>query len=77
MTPWDTNWDPYDALKTAEHNITECVKAINHGSEIMKDLASKYNHQQEVIQQLMFDNRRLNQQINNLRSIVEQIRSSQ
>ena len=74
MDDWNTDWDPYEALRTAEHNIAECVRAINQGSEIMKELANKYNHQQEVIQQLMFQNRKLNQLIGQLRMEVETIR---
>lgn len=61
---FNTDWDPYEALKTAEHNVGECIRAINHGSEIMKDLAKKYNHQQEVIQQLMFQNNKMQGALN-------------
>lgn len=60
---WNTGWDPYDALKTAEHNIHQLILAANNSTEVMKDLANKYNHQQEVIQQLMFQNRKLNNQL--------------
>lgn len=46
----------------------ECARAINNGSEIMKELAAKFNHQQEVIQQLQFNNRKLQQLVESLRS---------
>ena len=36
----------------------------------MKDLANKYNHQQEVIQQLQFNNRKLQQMVDALRHEV-------
>lgn len=64
---WNTGFDPYEELMLAKQNIQQCAIAINHGSEIMKDLANKYNHQQEVIQQLMFQNKKLHNQIENLR----------
>ena len=62
---WNTGWDPHQALLNCENNIHQCAVAINHGTEVMKDLANKYNHQQEVISQLMFQNRKLNGMINN------------
>ena len=48
----------------------QCAAAINHGTEVMKELANKYNHQQEVIQQLQFNNRKLQQMIDALRHEV-------
>ena len=61
---WNTGWDPHQALLQCEQNILQCAGAINNGTEVMKDLANKYNHQQEVIQQLMFNNRKLTGQLN-------------
>lgn len=63
---FNTGWDPYSALIMCEQNIQQCAMAINQGTEVMKDLANKYNHQQEVIQQLMFQNRKLQQMINTM-----------
>jgi hypothetical protein len=60
----NTGWDPHQALLQCEQNILQCAGAINSGTEVMKDLANKYNHQQEVIQQLMFNNRKLSGQLN-------------
>lgn len=73
---WNTNWDPYQALKDCEHNVHQCVLAINHTTEVLKDLASKYNHQQEVISQLMFQNRKLNQNLNQAIVELENLRNS-
>jgi len=70
-----TDFDPYDALIQCQSNINQCAVAINHGTEIMKDLAQKYNHQQEVIQQLQFHNRRLTAQVNQLMNQISEIRS--
>jgi uncharacterized protein YajQ (UPF0234 family) len=50
----------------------QCAGAINHGTEVMKELAAKYNHQQEVIQQLQFNDRKLQQLIDALRHQVIQ-----
>jgi hypothetical protein len=69
---FNTGWDPHTSLLQCEQNILQCANAINHGTEIMKDLASKYNHQQEVIQQLQFNNRKLQQMVDALRHEVVQ-----
>ena len=60
---WNTGWDPHHALLQCEQNILQCATAINNGSEVMKDLGGKYRHQQEVIQQLQFNNRKLQQMV--------------
>ena len=69
---WNTGWDPHQALLQCEQNILQCANAINNGSEIMKELAAKYNHQQEIIQQLQFNNRKLQQMVDALRHEVIQ-----
>jgi Mg2+ and Co2+ transporter CorA len=69
---FNTGWDPHQALLQCEQNLMQCAAAINHGSEIMKELANKYNHQQEVIQQLQFNNRKLQQMVDALRHEVIQ-----
>lgn len=56
---FNTGWDPHTALIQCQNNIQQCAIAINTGSELMKELGYKYNHQQEVIQQLMFQNNKL------------------
>ena len=56
----NTGWDPHQELITAVHNIGQLVLAVQNGSEIMKELANKYQHQQQIIEQLMSQNRRLN-----------------
>ena len=58
---FNTGWDPHQELLTCVHNIGQIVLAVQNGTEVMKELANKYNHQQQVIEQLMFQNRRLNQ----------------
>lgn len=67
---FNTGWDPHTALLMCENNIQQCAIAINQGTEVMKDLANKYNHQQEVIQQLMFQNNKLQKMIELLKHQV-------
>jgi len=69
---FNTGWDPHQALLQCEQNILQCAGAINHGTEIMKDLAAKYNHQQLIIEQLQFNNRKLQQIVDSLRHEVVQ-----
>lgn len=67
---WNTGWDPHTALLMCENNIQQCAIAINQGTEVMKEIAAKCNHQQEVIQQLMFNNRKLTGQVNTQHSQI-------
>ena len=70
MEDFNTNWDPYEELMAHRNNIQQCALAINTSSELMKELGQKYQHQQEVIQQLMFQNKKLQQMIEVLKSQV-------
>jgi hypothetical protein len=72
----NTGWDPHQELITCVHNISQLVLAVQNGSEIMKELANKYTHQQQVIEQLMFQNRRLNQLLEIQRIEMSRIRES-
>jgi len=71
MTPFDSDWDPYEELIKCQHNIEQCALAINTGSEIVEDLSQKYQHQQQVIEQLMFQNRKLQQMLTVLKTQLE------
>lgn len=77
MNEFNTGWDPYEELMQHRHNIEQLVLAINQGSELMKELGHRYNHQQEVIQQLMFQNRKLTTDVTNLRIQVENLKNNQ
>ena len=70
---FNTGWDPHQALLNCENNIHQCAVAINNGTEVMKELASKYNHQQEVISQLMFQNRKLANQITHQNTQIQNL----
>lgn len=37
------NYDPYEELEVAKHNINELIKAINHYSELLKELGNQHN----------------------------------
>jgi hypothetical protein len=67
----NTGWDPHQELLTCVHNIGQLVLAVQNGSEIMKELANKYNHQQQVVEQLMFQNRKLTETLTNQRITLE------
>ena len=68
---FNTGWDPHQELLNCVHNIGQLVLAVQNGSEIMKELANKYQHQQQVIEQLMFQNRKLNETLTNQRITLE------
>ena len=38
----DPNYNPYDELEIAKHNINELIKAINHYSELLKELGQQH-----------------------------------
>ncbi|CAB4178735.1 hypothetical protein UFOVP1634_25 [uncultured Caudovirales phage] len=61
---WNTGWDPHQSLVRSEHNIIQCAQAINSNNDSLKILTAKINHQQEVIQQLMFNDKKVSQQLN-------------
>lgn len=73
---FNTGWDPYEELMLARNNIQQCAVAINHSTEVMKDLANKYNHQQEVINQLMFQNRKLNDNISRMMTELQVLKAT-
>ena len=68
---FNTGWDPHQELLNCVHNIGQVVLAVQNGSEIMKEMAGKINHQQQVIEQLMFQNRKLNETLTNQRITLE------
>lgn len=39
----DPNYDPFEELEIAKHNIGELIKAINHYSELLKELSDHHN----------------------------------
>jgi hypothetical protein len=67
----NTGWDPHQELLNCVHNVGQLVLAVQNGSEIMKEIASKITHQQQVIEQLMFQNRKLNETLTNQRITLE------
>ena len=67
----NTGWDPHQELLNCVHNVGQLVLAVQNGSEIIKEIAGKISHQQQVIEQLMFQNRKLNETLTNQRITLE------
>lgn len=75
----NTGWDPHQELITAVHNIGQLALATQSNSKNVKELINNSQQQQQVIEQLMFQSRRLNHlieiqriEINRLREQLEQ-----
>ena len=68
-----TGWDPYQSLLQCENNVQQCALAINRGSQITKDIIDKTRHQQEVIEQLIFQNNKLRTQVDQHQRLLDQI----
>jgi len=64
---WNTGWDPYQELLQAKANIHQLAAAYNAHQDTINRLTRDYKHQQEVIQQLMFQNQKLNELIKTAR----------
>lgn len=56
---FDTNWDPYEHLIQCQENINQLAIAFNGNSGTVQELNRALRHQQEVIQQLVLQNRKL------------------
>lgn len=76
MSEWDTGWDPYEELMLHRNNIQQLALAVNTGSELMKELGAKYNHQQELIVQLMFQNKKLTADLARLTTELQMLKVS-
>ena len=61
MREWDTNWDPYEQLLICSNNIQQLAAAYNSQQEQLNETRALSTHQQEVIQQLVQQNNKLNQ----------------
>lgn len=60
---WDPDFDPYEQLMLAHDNINHLAAAFNNQHSALEILKGQYNHQQEVIKQLIFQNQKLNELI--------------
>ena len=60
---FDTNWDPYEHLIQCQENINQLAIAFNTNTANHKHHDVVISHQQEVIQQLMFQNKKLSEAI--------------
>jgi hypothetical protein len=48
----DPNYDPYQQLEIAKHNITELIKGFNDQSEIFKEFVEQHNAMVMVVKDL-------------------------
>lgn len=60
---WEPDFDPYEQLMLAHDNIGQLAAAFNNQHSALEVLRGQYNHQQEVIKQLIFQNQKLNELI--------------
>ena len=58
---FDPDFDPLRDLTEARYNIQQLIIAVTAFDNKITQLESAQRHQQEVIQQLMFQNQKLNQ----------------
>lgn len=62
----NTGFDPLQTLLQCENNIQQMALAINDGSDIVQELGKNYLEHQRAIQHLMFQNKKLQSQIDAL-----------
>lgn len=77
MSEFNTDWDPYQELMTHKHNIEQLVMAVQHGSELMKEMGQRLQHQQQVIEQLQFHNQRLNRRLDQVLNELKLMKTDQ
>jgi hypothetical protein len=58
---WNTGWDPYKSLVNSENNIQQLALAVTDQQQMINELRALTSHQQEVIQQIVQQNNKLNQ----------------
>lgn len=66
----DPNFDPYDELMIARHNINELIKAMNTQSELLKEMSAHHNT-------LAALHRSLHRQVQNLEIEVSRLKLRQ
>jgi hypothetical protein len=73
----DHNFDPYQQLVTAEHNINQLILAINHGSELFKDLSFQHVKLVEFAKQLQKQQQSLELELITLRLELDLVKTKQ
>lgn len=71
----NTGWNPHDALLKAEHNIGQLAVAYNEHQKIINELRALGSHQQEIIQQIVHQNNKLNQIMSAQRNEMTRLRA--
>jgi acetolactate synthase small subunit len=72
---FDTGWNPHDALIKAEHNIGQLAVAYNEHQKVIQELRALATHQQEIIQQIVHQNNKLNQIMSAQRNEMTRLRA--
>ena len=70
----NTGWDPHQELIKCVHNVGQLALATQSNSKNVKELINNSQQQQQVIEQLMFQNRKLNETLTNQRITLELIK---
>lgn len=80
----NSDFDPYEELMIARHNINELIQALNTQSGLFRELSQQHQQlataiksQSQTINQCLTQNRRLNDHIQILREELNQIKNSQ
>jgi acetolactate synthase small subunit len=58
---FNTGWDPHDALLQTQHNIGQLAVAYNEHKKQLDEVRALVTHQQDIIQQIVHQNNKLNQ----------------
>lgn len=65
----DNDFDPYEELLMARHNVNELIKGFNHQSQLFRDLSEQH-------QQLVALNRQFKQRLDQLESEIKALKTA-
>ena len=71
---WETGWDPLQAIRLAEKNIHQLAQAYNNQQAELDQVRALATHQQEVLQQIVQQNNKLNQILSAQRAEINQLK---
>jgi hypothetical protein len=70
---WNPQWDPYQVLMDCQHNLMDIAEVVNANHGVTVNLNDSVRHQQEVIEQLMFQNKKHIQMMDLLKNQLIQL----
>ena len=65
---WQSEFDPYEELLLAKHNINELVKGLNHQSHLFRDLANQHQQLIDLHRSLQIKVQQLEQEVKSLKN---------